>query len=130
MTKSWKHCGKRRNCSFWAISSFVTMFSKSRQNEPFLLFSTIFSTFSHSLSIQLKRFSIFWQNMFKYVCCRIGVWGKGLSSHRGKSPNLAAVHRWLLNTSKLKKKMLRLFFKWLLNTISLLYRWPLTLSLI
>ena len=29
MTKSGKHCGKRRNCSFWAISSFVTMFSKS-----------------------------------------------------------------------------------------------------
>ena len=25
---SWKHCGKRRNCSFWAISSFVTIFSK------------------------------------------------------------------------------------------------------
>ena len=30
MTKSRKHCVKRRNCSFWAISSFVTMFSKSR----------------------------------------------------------------------------------------------------
>ena len=29
MTKSRKHCCKRRNCSFWAISSFVTMFSKS-----------------------------------------------------------------------------------------------------
>ena len=26
--KSWIHCGKRRNCSSWAISSFVTMFSK------------------------------------------------------------------------------------------------------
>ena len=31
MTKSWKHCVKRRNCMFCAISSFVTMFSKSRQ---------------------------------------------------------------------------------------------------
>ena len=30
MTKSGKHCGKRRNCAFCAISSFVTMFSKSR----------------------------------------------------------------------------------------------------
>ena len=30
MTKSGKHCGKRRNCSFWAIFPFVTMFSKSR----------------------------------------------------------------------------------------------------
>ena len=30
MTKSGKHCGKRRNCSFLAISPFVTMFSNSR----------------------------------------------------------------------------------------------------
>ena len=30
MTKSGKHCGKRRNCTFCAISSFVTMFSKRR----------------------------------------------------------------------------------------------------
>ena len=30
MTKSGKHCGKRRNCTFCAISYFVTMFSKSR----------------------------------------------------------------------------------------------------
>ena len=28
MTKSGKHCGKRRNCTFCAISSFVTMFTK------------------------------------------------------------------------------------------------------
>ena len=26
---SQKHCGKRRNCSLWAISSFPTMFSKT-----------------------------------------------------------------------------------------------------
>ena len=30
MRKSGKHCVKRRNCTFCAISSFVTMFSKSR----------------------------------------------------------------------------------------------------
>ena len=29
MTKRGKHCGKSSNCLFWAISSFVTMFSKS-----------------------------------------------------------------------------------------------------
>ena len=29
-TKSGKHCDKRRNYSFWAISSNVTLFSKSR----------------------------------------------------------------------------------------------------
>ena len=28
MTKSGKHCGKRGNCTFCAISPFVTMFSK------------------------------------------------------------------------------------------------------
>ena len=30
MTKIGKHCGQRSNCSFWAVSSFVTMFPKSR----------------------------------------------------------------------------------------------------
>ena len=28
MTKSGKHCGERRNCLFWAISFFVTVFKK------------------------------------------------------------------------------------------------------
>ena len=28
MTKTGKHCEKKRNCSCWAISSFVTLFSK------------------------------------------------------------------------------------------------------
>ena len=31
MTKSGKHCGKRRNCSFRANSSFVTMFSNAAE---------------------------------------------------------------------------------------------------
>ena len=30
MTRSGKHCGKRRNCTFFAISSFITMFLNSR----------------------------------------------------------------------------------------------------
>ena len=30
METSWKHFGKWRNCSFWAISPFANMFSKSR----------------------------------------------------------------------------------------------------
>ena len=59
-----KRSDKRRNCSKQAISPFATMFS----------------TFSHRLSVQLKRFSIFWQNMLKVVCCRIIVWGKGLNN--------------------------------------------------
>ena len=28
LNKSWKHCGKRRNCLLWAISPFAIMFSK------------------------------------------------------------------------------------------------------
>ena len=56
-TAFWKHSDKRRNCTKRAISTFATMFS----------------TFCHRLSIQLWRFSMFWQNMFKVVCCRI--WG-------------------------------------------------------
>ena len=40
----------------------------------------MFSTFSpFRLSIQLWRFSMFWQNTFKIVCCRIAVWWKGLT---------------------------------------------------
>ena len=61
-TAFWKHSDKRRNCTKRAISPFATMFS----------------TFSHRTSIQLKRFSMFWQNMFKVVCCSIVVWGIGL----------------------------------------------------
>ena len=47
-------------------------------------FATMFSTFSQSLSIQLQRFSICWQTMFKVVSCRIVVWGKGLINITGK----------------------------------------------
>ena len=61
-TAFWKHSDKRRNCSKRAISPLATMYS----------------TFSHRLPFQLLRFSIFWQNMFKVVCFRIVVWGKGL----------------------------------------------------
>ena len=49
----------------------------------------MFSTFSHRLSIQLYRFSTFWQNMFKVVCCRIVIWGKGLK-HWGKWRNCSS----------------------------------------
>ena len=30
MYNDWKHCDKRRNCLFWAISSYVAMFSKNQ----------------------------------------------------------------------------------------------------
>ena len=33
MTKSGKHCDKRRNCKFCAISSFVTVFKKQSAAE-------------------------------------------------------------------------------------------------
>ena len=62
-TAFWKHSNKRRNCTKHAISPFVTMFF----------------TFSLRLSIQLWRFSIFWQRLFKVVCCRIALCEKGLN---------------------------------------------------
>ena len=68
--------------AFWHLCSrqlFENIVTKEEiaQNEQFLLI--MFSTFSHiRLSIQLKRFSIFWQNMFKVFCCKHAVWGKGL----------------------------------------------------
>ena len=65
-TAFWKHSDKRSYFTKRAISPFATMFS----------------TFSHRLSIQLLRYSIFCHNMFKVVCCRIVVWGKGLSIFR------------------------------------------------
>ena len=34
----WKHCGKRRNCSYWAISPFPTVFYTHL--DDFLLFSS------------------------------------------------------------------------------------------
>ena len=70
-TPFWKHSDKRINCTKHAISPFATMFS----------------TFCHRLSIQLWRFSMFWQNTFKVVCCRIVVWGKGLKTMLLNKPN-------------------------------------------
>ena len=69
--------------AFWRLCSrqlFKNTVTKEEiaQNMQFFPFATMFSTFSHKLSIQLWRFSIFWQNTFKVVC-RIAVWGKGLT---------------------------------------------------
>ena len=77
-TTFWKHTDKRRNCSKRAISPFATMFSN----------------FSRRLSIQLKRFSIFWKNMFKVFYCRIVVWGKGLTISHIQRPllRLSSIH--------------------------------------
>ena len=69
--------------AFWCLCCrqlFENIVTKEEiaQNQQFL-FLTLFFTFSHRFSIQLKRFSIFWQNMFKVVCCRFVVWAKGLN---------------------------------------------------
>ena len=77
-TAFWKHSDKRRNCTKRAISPFATMFS----------------TFVHRLSIQLWRFSMFWQNTFKVVCCRFVVWGKGLTSTFPSSHELIFFNNW------------------------------------
>ena len=64
MTKSGKHCGKRRNCLFWAISSFVTMFSKSRLLQR-----------RQKASIWgkgLKKLQTDWKSIFFSACFLIG----------------------------------------------------------
>ena len=84
-----KHSDKRRNCSERAISPIVTMFS----------------TFSHRLSTQLQRFSIFWQSMFKVVCCRIVVWGKGLIlSHLQQICSRRLQKHWGKNMENISKR--------------------------
>ena len=52
----WKSCGNMRNCSWWAIFPFVTMFLICLIN----VLSFIESPY-------------FWRNSFKIVCC---IWGK------------------------------------------------------
>ena len=53
--------------------------SRRDQFSVLAVLATMFFAFSHRLIIQLWRFSIFWQNMFKVICCRIVVWEKGLN---------------------------------------------------
>ena len=95
-----KHSDKRRNCSKRAISPFATMFS----------------TFCHRLSIQLWRFSVFWQNTFKVVCCRIVVWGKGLIKKSWtrccKWRNIFKSHlQWMIQNVSISRKGLTLSYK-------------------
>ena len=54
-------CGKELTCSRRLFENIVTK-----------------EEICHRLSIQLCRFSMFRQNTFKVVCCRIVVWGKEL----------------------------------------------------
>ena len=55
----WKHCGKRRNCSWWAISPFPTVFSTVWMN--FLPFSSILELSSANSS-----------NLEESKICRLG----------------------------------------------------------
>ena len=63
MTKSGKHCIKRRNCSFWAISSLVTMFSKSclmqRRQKASIWGKGLKESFFKLLHENRKQFSLF-----------------------------------------------------------------------
>ena len=58
----WKHCGLGWNCSWWAISPLASMFS----------------TLCNNYAIFYWNFSGFWHFIFKVVCCRFVVCGKGL----------------------------------------------------
>ena len=71
MTKSEKHCGKRRNCSFWAISSFVTMFSNSR----LLQRRQKASIWGKGLNRQVLVYTPQSSCYFDVVCCRFFLCG-------------------------------------------------------
>ena len=64
-TAFWKHSDKRRNFSRREISPFATMFSTHK----FI-----------SYPFNYTEFRFFWQNLFKVVCCKIVVWGKGINN--------------------------------------------------
>ena len=75
------------NINIWfSITVFKVAHSKKLIVNPFphidafcRLCSRQLSTISHRLSIQLWKFSMFWQNTFKVVCCKIVVWWKELT---------------------------------------------------
>ena len=91
----WKHCGKRRNCSWRATSRFPTVFSTLLEN--FLLFFIIFEI----VVCKLFRFGRVWNLSF----------GKGLEAlwkdEKMVTRNFSFTHNssalyWNLDWSKLK----------------------------
>ena len=62
----WNRCGKRRNCSYWAISAFVT----------------ISSTLFNYHTIIYRDFLYFVLDNFKVICCRFVLCGKWLNQNR------------------------------------------------
>ena len=81
MTKSGKHCGKRRNCSFCSRQLFENMATKVEitKNEQFLpfchlVFKSIQLMFLHLKGVSKKEIRC----VFKVVCCRVVACGKGL----------------------------------------------------
>ena len=75
MTKSGKHCGKRKNCTFCAISSFVTMFSKScllqRLSESVYMrerLKSIKTKYGKSLIVKVQLL-----NWVEYIVAKVGI---------------------------------------------------------
>ena len=81
MTKSGKHCGKRRNCTFCAISSFVTMFSEASESVymrervkviyMYKILITLFHVQTHIDTFCSRHFLIFWWAISPFVYSRI-----------------------------------------------------------
>ena len=95
----WKHCGQRRNCSWWAISPLATMFQ---------LYLTVKLSF-------MQMFRVFATFVFEVICCRFVVHGKGLNAKRKQKCNEKIGHINLSLKSKeviAHKKQL-----WVLNKI-------------
>ena len=83
-----KHCGKRRNCSFRAISPFPTVFSKGLycrhiKTRAYLERVNTLSNNKRLDSTKLKAFAddeINFAKMMIYVCEYRTFWGKGINA--------------------------------------------------
>ena len=65
-----KHCDKIRNCSYWAISPFATMFS-TLVNNYLLIYRDFLYFFKNVFKVAFSRFLVFlfiWYGISRYVC--------------------------------------------------------------
>ena len=103
LKENWKQCGKRRNCSFWAILPFVTMFShvvccrgfrkrlyvgKCKQKMVFSVEFQILSVFLH------------------------GVWARRCSSPLPRSPSNLDWVSWTLSKILIREDACKLAESW------------------
>ena len=105
----WKQCGKRRRCSSWEISPFVTMLSNiiccrsirirlhmwMGENNHWIRFKTLWKKEKYKHA----NFSCFCQYVFEIVCCRFVVCRNGLTSQTNKERKIPMRQRWKVSKS-------------------------------